>query len=84
MKLKLDFFTGSQIAVSFPQKDAGNYMIARGQPSDMKKIMACFSAKSVETLNQTFLSYGTIDHPNEFVVASSGGKLIVTRRKKER
>ena len=77
--------SGSRIAVSFPQKDAGNYMIARGKPSDMTDITACFSAKSAEkSLHQTFLSYGTIDSPNEFVVASSAGKLIVMRRKSER
>ena len=59
-------------------------MIARGKPSDMEDITACFSAKSTESLYQTFLSYGTLDHPNEFVIATNGGKLIVTRNKIER
>jgi hypothetical protein len=78
------FLTGRQVAVSFLEKDAGNYMIAPGKATDMNKVMACFSAKSNDGKHQTFLSYATLDHPNEFVIATNGGKLIVTRRNIER
>jgi hypothetical protein len=60
-------------------------MIAQGKATDMTKIMACFSAKSEDgSACQTFLSYGTLDHPKEFAIATHGGKLIVTRNDIER
>jgi hypothetical protein len=61
-------------------------MLAAGKGTDMAKIMACFSAKSIGGPQvQTFLSYGTMDRPNEFVIATNEkAKLVVTRRDIER
>ena len=73
------------MAVSFDNKDAGNYLIARGKDTDMDDIMACFSAKSNDQdRRQTFLSYATLTQKNEFYVATEKRKLIVMRRDTER